>query len=61
VFERTGNFDMFDKDDSFDYLPNELKFNTKYQNESVEMILNGANNLNRSMLIDFFRGLTLCH
>ena len=53
--------DTFEQDNSLDYLPNELKFTTKYYNETLDMILSGANNRNKQVIIEFFRGITLCH
>lgn len=44
-----------------DYLPNELKFTTKYYNEEADLILSGPNNTNKLMVTEFFRGITLCH
>jgi hypothetical protein len=46
---------------TLDYLPNELKYTTKFQNDEADYILNGDNNMNKKMLIEFFRGITLCH
>jgi len=46
---------------SLDYLPNELQYNTQFFNSEAEDILNGEASLNKSMLIEFFRGITLCH
>jgi hypothetical protein len=42
-------------------LPNELKFTTQYHNETADLILSGANNINKLMITEFFRGITLCH
>lgn len=53
--------DTFESDNSLDYLPNELKFTTKYHNETADMILSGPNNINKVMVTEFFRGITLCH
>ena len=44
-----------------EYLPNELKYTTKYHNETADMILSGPQNINKIMLTEFFRGITLCH
>ena len=49
------------EDLSLEYLPNELIYTTKYYNEEADMILNGEDNLNKRMLTEFFRGITLCH
>ena len=46
---------------SLEYLPNELRYTQKYHNPEAEMILNGNSNLNKTMLVEFFRGITLCH
>ena len=53
--------DTFESDNSLDYLPNELKFTTKYHNETAAMILSGPRNVNKVMVTEFFRGITLCH
>ena len=53
--------DTFETDNSLDYLPNELKFTTKYHNETADMILSGPFNINKLMVTEFFRGITLCH
>ena len=39
--------DTFEVNKTLDYLPNELKFNTKFYNETAEMILSGENNSNK--------------
>jgi len=44
-----------------EYMPNELKFTTKFQNEESDMILSGPNNINKLIVVEFFRGITLCH
>ena len=49
------------EDLTLDYLPNELLYTTKFQNDEADYILNGENNLNKKMLVEFFRGITLCH
>jgi len=49
------------EDISLDYLPNELLYTTKFYNEEADVILNGENSQNKQMLIEFFRGITLCH
>jgi hypothetical protein len=61
--ERDSNTanDTFEVDNSLDYLPNELKFTTKYHNETADMILSGPFNINKLMVTEFFRGITLCH
>ena len=46
---------------SLDYLPNELKYTNKFYNDEADLILNGENNQNKQMLVEFFRGITLCH
>jgi hypothetical protein len=46
---------------SLDYLPNELKYTQKYQNNEADAILNGPQNYNKTMLIELFRGILLCH
>ena len=55
----------FEQENSLDYLPNELRFSSKFTNETAEAILNSAGSenekLNKNMLTDFFRGITLCH
>ena len=48
-------------ENSLKYLPNELKFTTKYHNETADTILSGPSNINKMMLTEFFRGITLCH
>jgi len=48
-------------ENSLEYLPNELKFTTKYHNETADIILSGPSNINKMMLTEFFRGITLCH
>jgi hypothetical protein len=53
--------DTFEQENSLDYLPNELKFTTRYHNETAELILSGPNNVNKVMLTEFFRGIALCH
>lgn len=53
--------DTFEVNKTLDYLPNELKFNTKYYNETADMILSGENNSNKQVVTEFFRGITLCH
>lgn len=53
--------DLEDLDElSLDYLPNELKFSTDFKNEDMELILNGPECENKTLLFDFFRGVTLC-
>ena len=49
------------KNESLDYLPNELKFTAEYKNEESELILEGPANSNKGMITQFFRGITLCH
>lgn len=49
------------EDLSLDYLPNELIYTNKFYNDEAELILNGENNMNKKMLVEFFRGITLCH
>ena len=51
----------YEQENSLEYLPNELKFTTKYQNEKADTILTGTNSANKFMLTEFFRGITLCH
>jgi len=46
---------------SLDYLPNELKFTSRFHNEEAETILTGPNNSNKQLVAEFFRGITLCH
>jgi hypothetical protein len=46
---------------SLEYLPNELKYRSDYHNDEAETILNGSDNQNKNALIEFFRGITLCH
>ena len=46
---------------SLDYLPNELRYTQQYYNKEADIILNGPDNLNKNMLVEFFRGITLCH
>lgn len=56
--------DTFEQENSLDYLPNELKFSSKFHNETADMILSGpsdTDNTNKLMLTEFFRGITLCH
>ena len=53
--------DTFEQENSIDYLPNELKFTTKYSNDEADLILTGPNNTNKQMITQFFRGITLCH
>lgn len=53
--------DTFEQENSLEYLPNELKFTKTFQNEESDMILSGPNDTNRQMVIEFFRGITLCH
>jgi hypothetical protein len=53
--------DTFEQENSIDYLPNELKFTTKFFNENAEMILQGPDNNNKQMITEFFRGITLCN
>lgn len=56
--------DTFEVENSLDYVPNELKFSTKFQNEMCDLILQGESeedNKNKLMLTEFFRGITLCH
>jgi len=36
-------------------------FTTKFLNEEADIILSGPNNMNKLMVIEFFRGITLCH
>jgi len=33
--------ETFEQDNSLEYLPNELKFTSQYQNDTVDMILSG--------------------
>jgi hypothetical protein len=42
-------------------LPNELRYTQQYYNKEADIILNGPDNLNKNMLVEFFRGITLCH
>ena len=44
-----------------DYLPNELKAIQGYQCDEAENILYGASSDKKLMLVEFFRGITLCH
>jgi len=44
-----------------DYLPNELQYTTQFYNSEAETILNGEDTPNQKRLIEFFRGITLCH
>jgi|TARA_B110000285_G_scaffold233122_1_gene305960 hypothetical protein len=53
--------DTFEQENSLEYLPNELKFTSKYHNETADMILSGPNSTNKMMVTEFFRGITLCH
>ena len=53
--------DTDDNENSLDYLPNELQYTTQFYNEEAHQILNGENNLNKKTMIEFFRGITLCH
>jgi hypothetical protein len=50
-----------DDDLSLEYLPNELIYTNKFKNFEADLILNGDNNMNKKMLVEFFRGITLCH
>ena len=52
----TNNDDL-----SLEYLPNELIYTNKIYNYEAELILEGDNNSNKKMLVEFFRGITLCH
>lgn len=52
----TNNDDL-----SLEYLPNELIYTNKFYNYEAELILEGDNNSNKKMLVEFFRGITLCH
>jgi hypothetical protein len=44
-----------------EYLPNELKFSTDFENEEASIILSGPNNVTKLAVTEFFRGITLCH
>lgn len=57
---QSRNDSIYD-DLSLDYLPNELKYTNKFYNDEADLILNGENNQNKQMLVEFFRGITLCH
>ena len=46
---------------SLDYLPNQLRYTQQYYNKEADIILNGPDNSNKNMLVEFFRGITLCH
>jgi len=59
--DQRSNEDTFEQENSLEYLPNELMFTTKFLNEEADMILSGPNNMNKLMVIEFFRGITLCH
>lgn len=49
-------------ENSLDYLPNELKLNSRFYNEEAEAIYSGPNsNPAKQMILEFFRGITLCH
>ena len=53
--------DSFKEENSLDYLPNELKFTTKYHNEESDLILSGPDNMNKVMVSEFFRAIIMCH
>jgi hypothetical protein len=53
--------DTFEQENSLEYLPNELKFSTQFHNEEADLILSGPTNTNKQMIVEFFRGITLCH
>ena len=53
--------DTFEYENSMDYLPNELKFTTKFHNEQADIILSGPDTINKLMITEFFRAITLCH
>jgi len=38
-----------------------LKLKNKFNNEIADMILAGPQNQNKEMIIEFFRGINLCH
>lgn len=61
VAEEFTNNDSFEQGEKLDYLPNEMKFNLKYYNKTADMILKGPDNPNKTMITEFFRGITLCH
>ena len=42
-------------------MPNELKFTSKYTNDEADKILQGPSSSNKEMIVEFFRGITLCH
>lgn len=44
-----------------DYLPNEIIFNSKFKNETADLILSGPNNASKQLVIEFFRGIISCH
>ena len=53
--------DETDSIHSLDYLPNELKFSNKFYNTEAERILSGQMTAGKEMIVEFFRGITLCH
>lgn len=46
---------------TLEYLPNELQTVNSFQNDEADFILNGENNKNKEMMVEFFRGINLCH
>lgn len=46
---------------SLDYLPNEQKHTKNFFNNETDQILNGPDCRAKEMIVEFFRGITLCH
>lgn len=53
--------DQMNDDFVIESLPDEVQLDTKFQNNALDIILEGSHNENKEMIKDFFRSITLCH
>jgi hypothetical protein len=59
--QETTNLSFEKGENSLDYLPNEIKSTKNFFNDDADFILSGPKNINKQMVIEFFRAIVLCH
>lgn len=55
-----GNYSS-DDELSLDYLPNEVKFSSCFQNNELESIIKGHDTQAKKQIVELFKAVTLCH
>jgi magnesium-transporting ATPase (P-type) len=59
--DENSDDEEFEDENSLKYLPNELNFTARFLNDEADLILSGDNDQNKTMFVEFFRGIALCH